>query len=57
MTCLAAALIAALTAAPAHGAGDRDTWLAAKAASAKHGVSATLLVSIRCHENPKRCND
>lgn len=52
-----AILFAALAAAPAHAAGDRDTWLAAKAAGAEYGVSASLLVSIRCHENPKRCND
>ena len=50
-------LFLAALAATCHAAGDRDTWVAAKAAGAKHGVSATLLVSIRCHENPKRCND
>jgi hypothetical protein len=50
-------LLLAAVATLCHGAGDKDTWLAAKAAGAKHGVSATLLVSIRCHENPRRSAD
>jgi hypothetical protein len=50
-------LLLAAFAATCYGAGDRDTWTAAKAAGAKHGVSATLLVSIRLHENPRRSAD
>lgn len=58
MTALYAALAAALLApTPALAAGDRDTWAVAKAAAAKYHVSATLLVSIRLHENPLRRND
>lgn len=58
MTAALAALTAVLAATPqAHAAGDHDTWAIAKEAAAKYHVSATLLVCIRLHENPKRRND
>jgi len=57
MTLYFAALAALLAPPPAHAAGDRDTWAVAKQAAAKYHVAPALVVAVRIHENPRRCND
>ncbi len=57
MTCLLALTAALLGSTPALAAGDRDTWAVAKEAGAKHHVAPALVVAVRIHENPLRCND